>query len=430
MWYNDAPPVPQPGRTKHRRVTIPASPTAAIPHDTEAEESILGDCIINPDKVMDIAADLSADEFYVPLNQKLWSAWIEHSETRSDRLDAITWARMAGCETSDIASIVTNAIGFTRNHVNIVKKHKVARDLMAIGSDIKARAATGEDPYEIAEELDHFVSTIGGGAEKKPEAMTIWEMSELSEANAPWVIPGALRQDWRAIITGPEGTGKGVLIRAMAMGAAAGIHPFTHRDMEPTRTLLVDLENPVAAVLETGLVLANSIMQRQLANGEVADETMFRIWHKPGGINIRNRQDRADLIREIVHQKPKLVCIGPWYKLNRSKPGENWEDTAMAVLGIIDDLRVKYGFAVAIEAHSPKASGGNKRTLDPVGSVYLKAWPELGLSLQPDDDFEETLHVMRFRRDRLICNWPVKIERSKEWVITGVMDSSTNSIDF
>ena len=386
--------------------------------------------ILSPAKVADVAADLLAEEFYVPLHQKLWSAWCEVYDETGDAPDQITWARHAGCETTDILPIVLNSIGFNRSHVDIIKRHKVARDIMAVGADIRVRAGALEDPYEIAEEMEHFISSIGSSGDHDPEAMTIWEMSELATSKAPWIIPGALKQDWRAIITGPEGTGKGALMRSMALATASGFHPFSHRSMESHRTLLVDLENPVEAVLETGLVLANSLLERELKNGEMGDDTAFRIWHKPGGINIRARQDRADLIREIVNQKPQLVCIGPWYKLNRSKPGENWEDTALSVLAILDDLRVKYGFALVIEAHSAKASGGNKRPMAPSGSVYLQAWPEIGISLQPDEDFKQVLHVLRFREDRLKANWPTRIERDSKYVIRGVFDSAPPDVDF
>lgn len=397
--------------------------------DVEAEEILLGACVRQGDKVAEIAADLEATDFHSPRHQVLWQAWTMLYARTARSPDMLEWARecngMPGGEAihvADILALSANTIGFNRTHVNIIKQHKAARNLMMECAEARNRVSSGDDPYEVAEELNHFISTIGSTDSTVPEAMTIWEMSELSDSTAPWIIPGALKQDWRALVTGFEGSGKGVLLRSMAMTTAAGIHPFTHRPITPYRTLLCDLENPKEAILETGLVLANTIMQQSLRNQTELDDSMFKIWHRPQGINIRNRRDRADLIREIVAQEPKLVCIGPYYKMTRPKPGESWEDGALAALSILDELRIKYGFALVIEAHSPKGGDG-KRGLDPIGSVYLKAWPELGIGLRPDEINTDILHVEHTRGSRLRHQWPNRIERCSQWVISGCWDS-------
>jgi hypothetical protein len=326
--------------------------------------------------------------------------------------------------------IVTNTYGFNRGHVETVIRHKVAREIMAVTWDARLRAGNLEDPYEIAGELDHFVSTIGVGAHgNEPEAVTLWEMSEHTAANAPWVIEGALRSDWRAVVTGEEGAGKGVLLRCAALSIAAGYHPFTHRPAEPKKALVVDLENPEASILETGLVLTESLVQRSVRDDRPFDETMCKTWHRPGGINIRSRPDRADLVREIAAQKPDLVCVGPWYKLTRRKNNESWEDAALEALAILDDLRTKYGFALMIEAHSPKGDGRH-RDLHPLGSVYLSAWPELGIGLVKEEDSPHILDVIHWRGARLKQLWPNQILRDPRMIISGKWGSHVGRIDF
>ena len=312
-------------------------------------------------------------------------------------------------------------------YAKIVAEKRAAREIIRICSEVIERAYQKEDPYELTQELEVEVSGMEATSDE-PESLTIWELSEQSESNAPWIIPGALRQDWRALITGEEGTGKGVLLRCLAMASAAGFHPFTHQEMRPIRTLLIDLENPTAAILETGLVIAETIMAESARRGMDYDETAFRVWHRPGGIDIRNRQDRADLIREVAFQRPELVCIGPWYKFTAPKQGENWEEAAMGALQLLDMLRTKFGFAVVIEAHSPKGDGKN-RSLVPIGSSALMRWPEIGIGLRKDEMFEQILKVERFRGSRLKEQWPDRIVRDKKWVISGEWDGLSGPLD-
>jgi len=377
--------------------------------------------------VAELADDLEPMDFYSPNHQKLWLAW-ERLRDNGEKADPLTWSREANVEMEAIANFVANDIGFNRSHVDLIKKNRVARDIMSICADARTRALSREDPYAIVEDLDFFASTVGHSDHNEIESVDIYELAESMEAEAQEIIPGLLRQDWRAIITGGEGTGKGTLLRCLALATAAGYHPMTHRRMKRRRTLLIDLENPKAAMLETGLVLAENLMDQSIRDGGTFESDWCKIWRKPEGIDIRNRKDKAAVVREIAAHKPELVCVGPYYKLARPKQSEGWEDAAMAVLSILDELRTKYNFALVIEAHSPNASSGMRRPLRPIGSVYLTAWPEIGIGLRPDEDMPTTLHVEHFRGSRLKQRWPDKIIRDPRWIVSGNWDYG--SIDF
>ena len=398
-----------------------------VPSDTEAEESVLAGVIRNPAKVADVAFDLEPMDFYVPAHQKMWQAW-EVMRDNGEKPDPLSWGREAGVETDLITKLVFNDIGFNRKHVELIKRNRLARDIAAVCGDARVRALQKEDPYEIAEELDFFASTVGASDHNEIESVDIFELADTAEPDGPEIIPGMLRQDWRAIITGPEGTGKGTLLRCMALSTAAGYHPMTHNRMKRHRTLLIDLENPKSAVLETGLVLANTLMQQSINDGGTFESEWCKIWHKPAGIDIRNRQDRAAMIREIADHRPELVCIGPVYKLARTQRGENWEDSALSMLAILDEMRTKYGFALVLEAHSAKAGNGQTRDLHPMGSIYLSAWPELGIGLRPDENNPSLLAVEHWRGARLKQRWPNRITRDPRYVVSGGWDHG--SINF
>ncbi|MGA8725558.1 MAG: AAA family ATPase [Acidimicrobiales bacterium] len=252
--------------------------------------------------------------------------------------------------------------------------------------------------------------------------MTIPELIAMAKDAAPWVVPGLLRRDWRAIVVAGEGLGKSTLLRQVAMCSAQGIHPLTHRPMEPIRTLIVDAENPLAAIAETGATLDG---QAQRSAPTVYDPERCRVWSRPGGLDLRTPRDRAELVREIRSQQPRLVVAGPVYKLGPRQEGESYEDAAEGLLAVLDDLRTRFGFALVLEHHAPKPQGG-KRDMLPFGSQRWLAWPEVGINLKQD---KTGVEIGRFRGDRLRCWWPDRLERGEVWPWSGVWEHGIPTIE-
>jgi hypothetical protein len=83
----------------------------------------------------------------------------------------------------------------------------------------------------------------------------------------------------------------------------------------------------------------------------------------------------------------------------RAKHGETFDETAVEVQRILNELSVRYGFAVVIESHSSK-SEGNK----PAGSERWVDWPDLGFTLTssqtPSPYTETTYDITPFRYPR------------------------------
>jgi replicative DNA helicase len=231
---------------------------------------------------------------------------------------------------------------------------------------------------------------------------------------APWVIPDLLRIDWRAVIVAGEGMGKSTLLRQLAICTAQGVHPLKFTAVPPVRTLVVDAENSVAAIAETGAKLDR---QARVAAGERYDPERCRIWSRPGGLDLRDARHRADFVREIRAQAPQLVVAGPVYKLGRRRQGESYEDAAEGVQQVLDDLRMRFHFALVLEHHAPKGEGGS-REMAPFGSQRWLAWPELGLGLKSEKG--GSLLVQRFRGDRMASSWPDRIDRGDVWPFVGV----------
>lgn len=201
-------------------------------------------------------------------------------------------------------------------------------------------------------------------------------------------------------------THNSTLLRQWTSMVAHGVHPFqSNVAIPPQTTLLVDLENP-ERVIRAGL----RAMKAQPPN--------MHILARPGGIDLRSRRDRSLLHRVCERIQPRLITIGPLYKMHRPGKGENDEDAAIAVQGILDELRIRFGCALLIEHHAPKGSDVFRK-LVPFGSSAWLRWPEFGWQLIPYDEVQDmpsergtSLQLGAFRGDRVAIDKPSHFYRS------------------
>lgn len=138
---------------------------------------------------------------------------------------------------------------------------------------------------------------------------------------------------------------------------------------------------------------------------------------RPGGIDIRKRQDRTLLHRVCEQVQPDLICIGPLYKIHRPDQREDDESAAVRCQQILDDLRVRFDCALILEHHAPKGNA-NSRQLVPFGSSAWLRWPEFGWKLIPhnvqhgkDHPEGKSLRLGTFRGDRVPIDKPTRFDR-------------------
>lgn len=218
-----------------------------------------------------------------------------------------------------------------------------------------------------------------------------------------------------------------MVLRSLAMNTGQGVHPFTGERIPAQRVLMVDCENPDDVILEQCRPIERSLRR---SSSRIYDENAVWLLAAEEGMNIRKRADRARLEAAIAEVRPALVCAGPLYKMFR-KDGDSDEDATLDVIAVLDDLRARYGFALALEHHAPKKQGG-VRDLDPFGSSVWFRWPELGIKMVPSETSEEEVMIARFRRDRVRALWPSKLWReplgsARPWTgtwVTGTMDDA------
>lgn len=265
--------------------------------------------------------------------------------------------------------------------------------------------------YEWAAEEAHL-DVAEGDAELQPEATEhtpTWQKPDIdlaafiyaAEPSYDWVVPDVLERGDRVILTGPEGGGKSTLMRQFGVQVAAGVHPFTRRDMEPVRVFYLDLENSQRHTRRQLKPLYSKVAQ-------MLPHDTFHIRVVPQGINLHNEQHREWLEHRIAANRPDVFITGPLYKMADGDPTE--EKVAKPVAMCLDHLRNRYEFALLIEAHTPHGNTqGGRRPERPYGASLWLRWPEFGVFLDPQGA------VRHWRGARDERAWPTVLERGGEW---------------
>lgn len=392
-----------------------------VPHNLGAEESILGACLLSRDACETAIEALRPEDFYKPAHGSIFAAvltlWADGSAidpvTVADALNRAGWLEKVG----GIPALLelagrTPATSNAKRYARIIQDHATMRNLLGLASTLV------EDVYELPEDVESLITKVkgrleeislpGGRAEPGPDLFDFTHAEEEEEA-PDWVVPGLMERGDRLMLTGPEGRGKSSMIRQLLVQVAAGLLPFTDRDpVVPQRTLLVDAENPTPH-------LRRELRKLYIAAGQSLDPGRMVVLSRPEGLDLLHRADRQWLIERIQANRPDLVAVGPLYKLHRDDPND--EQAARSLSAFLDDLRIRYRFSLILEAHSPQASGGNKRPIRPAGSSLWLRWPETGVGMVPEGD-EETARVWKlkeWRGLRSARNLPDHLSRGGRW---------------
>ena len=288
-----------------------------------------------------------------------------------------------------------------------------ARQVMASLKGIAAAVEINEAAGEIKDVSDHLAAghslaeleVTCQEADYKPDlAPDLYEFLAIVDPPSDWVIPGLLERGDRLIWTGFEGLGKSVVVRQLAVCAAAGVHPFTREPITPQRVLFIDCENPDRKSRRH----FRSLERIARANGFPVPEGALRILQKPAGVDLTREEDAAWLLERVTAHQPSLLVCGPFYRLHAADTNE--ESAARTVVSALDAARIKADCALVTEAHAGHGDGVN-RSVRPTGSSLLMRWPEFGYGIKPLGEADENgrhrhVAVLPWRGPREERHWP------------------------
>lgn len=219
-----------------------------------------------------------------------------------------------------------------------------------------------------------------------------------------WLIPGLVERLDRIMLTAPEGTAKSVILAQIALAAAVGLDPFSHRPIPPMRALVIDCEVSPRQQRRRW----NWLLDTAKALGKMPEPGMLRIEPRPDGLDLTG-SDLGWAKGKVRASGADLVVIGPLYRLHRGNIND--EEAARELVGALDEIRVGSNVALLVEAHAGHGTIGRsaERDLRPRGSSLFMGWTEFGCGLRPVKGDRRVVDVTRWRGDRDARTWPSRL---------------------
>lgn len=362
------------------------------------EEAVIGACLLNPDVLPLAMKEVMPSDFETWQGQEIFQALVD-LRASGKRPDVVTMTDYLTKRGTKIpAGTLHHLIEQvpTANNVDyyaeIVRDKSIRRGLRTIGSrlaqyaeeEMRPAGATLAEALQGLKTVRDDAPNVGGLHMRKLADV----MAESDSYD--WVIKQLFERGDRLILTGDEGLGKSMMIRQMAILAAAGIHPFWFTPIPPVRVMVIDRENSERQWRRK----ARSIWDLAQRFGKPGALRDFELSCELKPLNLARDMDLGKIHRAIDEAAPDLLFIGPLYKL---MPGAVQTDTEAApILAALDSLRER-GCVLITEAHAGHERGGSLR---PVGSSAFLRWPEFGWGLKKDELVENRVVLTKWRGDR------------------------------
>ena len=391
--------------------------------DTQSEQAILGAALLSEKAHPSLLALLEED--FTSLRHRLIAAVLRDMIRKQQTVDVLTVAgelrargKLEAAGSSgyihDLANLAPNA-----NAADYYARQVREATRVRIAAAVTADLTQTLELEEAGAELDSVLSRHRSRIEQIPGAFDELELEDADTVSAllleqfgpqQWLIPGLIGRGERVVITGSEGLAKSTISRQVAVCTAGGLNPWNGaRVSDGLKVLYIDAENSRVQSHNAYRWIGARCSRPMIAPGW-AD----RIIHKTrnDGCDLPGR-DAGWFHQQAAQHSPDLIILGPAYKLMRGDPQK--DSDVLALLSVIDEVRVKHDAAVLIETHSPHANGGERPTR-PYGSSVWMRWPEIGFGIRPIHDSPMNAHnrpthleCVAWRGARENRDWPDEI---------------------
>jgi replicative DNA helicase len=332
-------------------------------HDTNAERQVLGACLALEfaDAHRQAAELLTTRDFYDPRHQLIWDA-ITALHGENAPVDPVLVADKLGKDLTRAGGpvyladlygsvVVASAVA---HHAQLVADAATLRRCELAGRRIAQRAEEGQaDPADL---VAWAAEQVAGVRDERVGVDVLTRDYATFLAAQPeqraMVIPGLLGEGDRLILTGSGGLGKSVMLHQVAVCAAAGLQPFDFAWGDPYQPVVVtmlDFENPDHRLKNRLWPMVKDCLKY---GGDPRPN--LRVGGGGNPLNMLDSRAALSLLRTIEHDKPKLVYVGPVYKMHNDDPDK--ESVIKKVTDVLDSIRAM-GVAIITEAHHTKAGG-------------------------------------------------------------------------
>jgi len=176
-------------------VAVGAGGARVVPHDIEAEQSVLGALMLDPNAVATVRDILHPADFYKPQHQAIYAAALELSD-RGEPIDPITLraqmeragtlARSGGVDYIAELSIVTPTAASVKHYADIVAQHAMRQRLIQAGGRVTELGF--DESLRVDEALD--------SAEQ-----LVFQISDQRTTNEATHIAPVLKETWSQLET-------------------------------------------------------------------------------------------------------------------------------------------------------------------------------------------------------------------------------------
>ncbi len=397
--------------------------------DVEAEQAILG-AALQSEGAHSVLLSLHESDFVVPKHRVI-AATLRDMIRRRATIDTIS---LAGALRARNALDTPGGVGgstYLHDLVNFAPPTLTASyyaDQVRAATRVRAAVTAAEALSEAlsheqaSEELDTLLVAHRAALDSVPAPLTDTHRGEqhntvsalIAAQFGPeqWLTPGLLARGERVVVTGAEGLAKTTLMRQFAVCLAGGLNSWNaQRVSDGHRVLYIDAENSRQQSHNAYNWMARRIGSRPVIAPGWAD----RIIHitRNEGCDLPGR-DAGWFHQLAAETTPDVIILGPAYKLMRGDPQK--DSDVLALLQVIDEVRVKHDTAVFIETHSPHGIDGN-RPVRPYGSSVWLRWPEIGFGIRQSAHVQYNaqnrpveLEIVGWRGQREYRDWPTDIQ--------------------
>lgn len=397
-----------------------------LPHNIEAERTLLGTLLISPYQCDAVSVSLRAEDFYKPFHAALYAAIIYQRE-RGQPIDAVTLVSTLSnmgtvSNRSEILALQAEA-GITTHataHAHLVVEAAARRRLIAVAEEVSTAA---QDPLVPLADVLGLARTTVERSDLPTNGTPDLDLDEFvdNDHEYQWLIGpvedkplGLLEHLDRVLLVAEEGAGKSILLRQFGIMVSQGIHPFWQTVIEPKRVMIIDLENPPRLAARKMAAIRDTTKKFCQEKGLEYKAERCRVIMKPEGLDITKRGDALWLTERVAANRPDLLCIGPLYKLHEAED-EKSSDVRQVQIAL-DRIRVRYNCALFMETHAPHDSFTKFGKIRPSGSRLWIRWPEFILTLSPvDKGSNEHWWLNHARGPRDERDWPAGLKRGGDF---------------
>jgi replicative DNA helicase len=376
------------------------------PHDLLAERAVVGSCLAAGQVPEGVTAVLSPSDVYDPHLQQIaeacWDGFCDPIQARTELLRR--GVRGQATDGVFLAGLMSEGQPVMALHyARIVRDLSVRRQVIVEATRaVQAAENPATDPYDVAASLSVQAGVLSDRIVVRKAQLTDVHRFLEGPTEFDWLVPGLLERGDRLLLTAGEGNGKSVMTRQIAVMVAAGLHPFTARQLSPLPVLLVDLENGTRHLRRA----LKPLLEQAWRDGRPVPEGGLVVESRPSGIDLTKPDDEAWLFDLCDQAKPALLVIGPLYRMHATDMAK--EEPARHLTRVLDAIRSRHDCSIVVETHAPHGSAVGPRSLRPVGSSLFLRWPEFGYGIAPAKE-DGVFYLRSWRGARDERDWPSRL---------------------